>query len=59
MSTESESTPKALSAAACTTLRKGFRTILTQGAEETPALPPRRKGQHGPIATSAAHNLHE
>ena len=50
---------KALSAAACKALRKRYRTILTQGRKELPALPPRRKGQRGRIAKSDAHNLHE
>ena len=36
-----------------------YRTILTQGAKELPAIPPRSKGQRGRIAKSAAHNLHE
>ena len=50
---------KALSAAACKALRKRYRTILTQGRKELPALPPRKQGQRGPIAKSDAHNLHE
>jgi transposase len=50
---------KALSAAACQALRKRYRTSLTQGRKELPALPPRRKGQRGRIAKSDAHNLHE
>ena len=50
---------KLLSAAACKALRKRYRTILTQGAKELPAIPPRSKGQRGRIAKSDAHNLHE
>ncbi len=50
---------KVLSEAACKALRKRYRTILTQGAKELPAIPPRSKGQRGRIAKSAAHNLHE
>ena len=50
---------KALSAAACKALRKRYRTILTQGGKELPAIPPRAKGQRGRIAKSDAHNLHE
>ena len=50
---------KCLSAAAYKALRKRYRTILTQGAKELPAIPPRSKGQRGRIAKSDAHNLHE
>ena len=50
---------KVLSAAACKALRKRYRTILTQGRKELPAIPPRRKGQRGRVAKSDAHNLHE
>jgi len=50
---------KVLSAAACKALRQRYRTILTQGAKELPAIPPRSKGRRGRIAKSAAHNLHE
>ncbi len=50
---------KVLSAAACEALRERYRTILTQAAEELPAIPARRKGQRGRIAKSDAHNLHE
>ncbi|MXY69647.1 MAG: transposase [Acidobacteriia bacterium] len=50
---------KVLSAAACKALRQHYRTILTQGAKELPAIPPRTKGRRGRIAKSAAHNLHE
>ena len=50
---------KVLSAAACKALRQRYRSILTQGAKEVPAIPPRTKGQRGRLAKSAAHNLHE
>ena len=50
---------KVLSAAACKALRKRYRTILTQGAKELPAIPPRTKGQRGRLAKSDAHNLHQ
>ena len=50
---------KVLSAAACKALRQRYRTILTQGAKELPAIPPRTKGQRGRVAKSDAHNLHE
>ena len=50
---------KVLSAAADKALRQRYRTILTQGAKELPAIPPRSQGQRGRIAKSAAHNLHE
>ena len=50
---------KVLSKAACKALRKRYRTILTQGAKELPAIPPRSQGQRGRIAKSDAHNLHE
>ena len=50
---------KALSTAACKALRKRYRTILTQGRRELPAIPPRTKGQRGRIAKSDPHNLHE
>ena len=50
---------KVLSAVAYKALRKRYRTILTQGAKELPAIPPRTKGRRGRIAKSAAHNLQE
>ncbi len=37
---------------------KRYRTILTQGAREMPALSPRPRGRRGRIAKSDAHNLH-
>jgi transposase len=40
-------------------LQKRYRTILTQGAKELPAIPPRQNGKRGRIAKSDAHNLLE
>ena len=40
-------------------LQKRYRTILTQGANELPPIPPRRNGQRGKVAKSDAHNLCE
>ena len=50
---------KVVSKAAFKALRKRYRTILTQGAEELPEIPPRSKGQRGRVAKSDAHNLQE
>ena len=50
---------KVVSKTACKALRKRYCTILTQGAKELPAIPPRSQGQRGRIAKSDAHNLHE
>ncbi len=36
-----------------------YRTLLTQGARELPAIPPRPKGKRRRIAKSDAHNLQE
>jgi transposase len=38
-------------------LRKRYRTILTQGAQQLPPLPPRKQGSRGRVAKSDAHNL--
>ena len=57
--TVNRSQDKAVSAAAFKAFRKRYRTILTQGGKELPAIPPRTKGQRGRIAKSDAHNLHE
>ena len=54
-----KSQTKALSEAECRSIRKRYRTILTQGAKELPDIPPRPKGKRGRIAKSDAHNLHE
>ena len=48
---------KVLSAAACKALRKRYRTILTQGANELPAIQPRTKGQRGRLAKHEASVL--
>ena len=41
------------------TVPEDVTAILTQGAKELPATPPRSRGQRGRIAKSDAHNLHE
>ena len=50
---------RALSAAACKALRKRYRTILTQGRKELPALPPAARANAGRTPKSDALNLHE
>jgi hypothetical protein len=40
-------------------LRKRYRAILAQGAQQLPPLPPRKKGSRGRLAKSDAHNLWE
>lgn len=40
-------------------LRKRYRAILAQGAQQLPPLPPRKKGSRGRVAKSDAHNLWE
>ena len=40
-------------------LQKRYRTILTQGAKELPAIPEKPEGQRGRMAKSDAHNLWE
>ena len=57
--TVNTSQAKAVSATAFKAFRKRYRTILTQGDEELPAIPPRAKGQRGRVAKPAARNLHE
>ena len=54
-----KSDTKTLSEAACRAVRKRYRTILTQGGNELPVIPPKPKGRRGRIAKSDAHNLHE
>ena len=54
-----KSETRALGEAECLAMRRRYRTILTQGARELPENPKRRKGRHGRIAKSDAHNLHE
>ena len=36
-----------------------YKAILEQGRSEMPQIPPRKKGQRGPVAKSDAHNLHQ
>ena len=36
-----------------------YKAILEQGRSEMPQIPPRKKGQRGPVARSDAHNLHQ
>ncbi len=50
---------KTLTAAERRSVRKRYRTILTQGGKELPEIPPRPKGKRGRVAKSDAHNLHE
>ena len=40
-------------------LRKRYRAILAEGAQQLPPLPPRKKGSRGRLAKSDAHNLWE
>ena len=40
-------------------VQKHYRTILTRGEKELPAIPPRSNGKRGRIAKSDAHNLWE
>jgi transposase len=40
-------------------LQKRYRTILTRGEKELPAIPPRQNGKRGRLAKSDAHNLWE
>jgi hypothetical protein len=40
-------------------LRKRYRAIPAQGAQQLPAPPPRKQGSRGPVAKSDAHNLWE
>ncbi len=54
-----KSDTRTLSEAACRAVRKRYRTILTQGGNELPVIPPKPKGKRGRIAKSDAHNLHE
>ena len=36
-----------------------YKAILEHGRKEMPEIPPRKKGQRGPVAKSDAHNLHQ
>jgi transposase-like protein len=57
--TVSKSKQKKLTGPAYKNLQKRYRTILTQGEKELPAIPEKPKGQRGRIAKSDAHNLWE
>jgi hypothetical protein len=50
---------KQLTEAQYKSLRKRYRAILAQGAQQLPPLPPRKKGSRGRLAKSDAHNLWE
>ena len=54
-----KSATKTLTEPECRSIIRRYRTLLTQGAKELPAIPPRPKGKRGRIAKSDAHNLHE
>lgn len=38
-------------------IQKRYRSILTRGEKEMPAIPTRKSGQRAKIAKSDAHNL--
>jgi hypothetical protein len=40
-------------------LQKRYRAIVTRGAKEMPAIPPKTSGKRGKLAKSDAHNLLE
>ncbi len=50
---------KKLTAQEYKTLQRRYRNILTRGASELPAVPPKPSGQRGKMAKSDAHNLWE
>ncbi|MCY4459468.1 MAG: transposase [Albidovulum sp.] len=50
---------KTLTAAERRAVRRRDRTILAQGSNELPEIPPRPKGKRGRVAKSDARNLHE
>jgi hypothetical protein len=50
---------KKLSSKEYSHLQKRYRTILTQGETELPAIPPKPNGRRGKMAKSDAHNLWE
>ena len=54
-----KSDAKVLTEAERRSMRRRYRTILTQGGKELPDIPPRPKGKRGKTAKSDAHNLHE
>jgi len=55
----SKSPEKTLEAKALANLQKRYRNILTRGAKELPAIPPKTNGKRGKLAKSDAHNLLE
>jgi len=55
----SKSTDKKLTKTELANLQKRYRAILTRGAKELPALPPKPSGKRGKLAKSDAHNLWE
>lgn len=55
----SQSADKKLTDAELANLQKRYRTILTRGAKELPAIPPKPSGKRGKLAKSDAHNLWE
>ena len=55
----SDSDNKTLTDEAYKKLQKRYRTILTLGYKEMPAIPEKPSGQRGKMAKSAAHNLWE
>jgi transposase len=55
----SNSEEKRLADADLVNLHTRYRAILTRGAKELPAIPPKHCGKRGKLAKSAAHNLLE
>ncbi len=54
----SRSDARVLPEAGRRSVRRRYRTILTQGGGELPEIPPRPKGRRGRVAGSDAHSLH-
>lgn len=50
---------KKLAATELAKLQKRYRTVLTRGGKELPAIPPKPSGKRGKLAKSDAHNLWE
>jgi transposase len=55
----SNSADKKLDTKDLANLQKRYRNILTRGAKELPAIPPKSSGKRGKLAKSDAHNLLE
>ena len=53
----SKSKRKKLTKKAYANLQKRYRSIITRGENEMPAIPPKPNGKNGKIAKSDAHNL--